>query len=102
MSQDDLAKALGITFQQIQKYERGANRVSASMLVRAAQTLACSCAELLPSAVADETGVPTHVIQAVTNLRGLEDLVRAFAAIESDEERGQVLQLAAVLAKRSS
>jgi transcriptional regulator with XRE-family HTH domain len=35
-SQDELAKALGITFQQIQKYERGANRISASMMFRAA------------------------------------------------------------------
>jgi transcriptional regulator with XRE-family HTH domain len=32
MSQSDIAKALGLTFQQIQKYEKGANRVSASRL----------------------------------------------------------------------
>ncbi len=32
MSQDMLGKAIGITFQQVQKYERGTNRVSASML----------------------------------------------------------------------
>ncbi len=32
MSQDDLAKKVGITFQQLQKYERGTNRVSASRL----------------------------------------------------------------------
>jgi transcriptional regulator with XRE-family HTH domain len=31
-SQEALAKALGLTFQQVQKYERGANRVSASKL----------------------------------------------------------------------
>lgn len=36
MSQDALASHLGITFQQVQKYERGANRISASMLWRAA------------------------------------------------------------------
>src|SRR3569832_372500 len=34
LSQTDLAKALGITFQQVQKYEKGANRVSASMQVK--------------------------------------------------------------------
>jgi len=38
-SQSELAQALGLTFQQIQKYERGANRVSASMLFEAAQFL---------------------------------------------------------------
>ncbi|MFY8163942.1 MAG: helix-turn-helix domain-containing protein [Brevundimonas sp.] len=35
-SQSALAEALGVTFQQVQKYERGTNRISASMLVRAA------------------------------------------------------------------
>ncbi|WP_374470917.1 helix-turn-helix domain-containing protein [Phenylobacterium sp.] len=39
MSQDRLADALGITFQQIQKYERGANRVSASKLWETAHAL---------------------------------------------------------------
>lgn len=32
MSQENLAEAVGLTFQQIQKYERGANRISASRL----------------------------------------------------------------------
>lgn len=36
-SQSDLAAALGLSFQQVQKYERGANRVSASMLHHAAR-----------------------------------------------------------------
>lgn len=39
LSQEELAGACGITFQQIQKYERGANRVSASMLLRIATKL---------------------------------------------------------------
>ena len=34
MTQSELAKALGLTFQQVQKYEKGANRVSASRLQR--------------------------------------------------------------------
>lgn len=40
LSQDKLADALGLTFQQIQKYERGQNRVSASKLWQASQYLA--------------------------------------------------------------
>lgn len=39
MSQEQLADKLGLTFQQIQKYERGANRVSASKLYEAARAL---------------------------------------------------------------
>ena len=39
ISQEKLADALGLTFQQVQKYERGANRVSASKLYEIARTL---------------------------------------------------------------
>ena len=39
MSQSELAEALGITFQQIQKYENGANRISSSKLYEIAQKL---------------------------------------------------------------
>lgn len=42
MSQSQLADALGLTFQQVQKYERGSNRVSASKLFDIAQTLGLS------------------------------------------------------------
>src|ERR1700761_8162301 len=40
MSQEQLGKALGLTFQQIQKYERGTNRMGASRLYQLADTLA--------------------------------------------------------------
>ncbi len=39
LSQEHLANSLGITFQQVQKYERGTNRISASKLYIAARTL---------------------------------------------------------------
>lgn len=39
MNQESLAKAIGVTFQQVQKYERGANRLSASRLYACAKTL---------------------------------------------------------------
>jgi transcriptional regulator with XRE-family HTH domain len=47
-SQSDLAVKLGVTFQQVQKYERGANRISASMLVKAAKAIGVSPGQLLP------------------------------------------------------
>lgn len=47
ISQSALADALTVSFQQVQKYERGANRVSASMLVRIAQKLDTSVGELV-------------------------------------------------------
>jgi len=45
-SQDDLAGKVGVTFQQIQKYERGANRISASMLYDISRALDVPIAEL--------------------------------------------------------
>ena len=39
MSQTALAQTLGVTFQQIQKYENGTNRISASTLAKVAETL---------------------------------------------------------------
>jgi transcriptional regulator with XRE-family HTH domain len=44
LSQGDLARALGITFQQVQKYERGSNRVSASRLLETGAALQTSIA----------------------------------------------------------
>ena len=41
LSQTTLGQAIGVTFQQVQKYERGSNRISASMLMRIARTLGC-------------------------------------------------------------
>lgn len=42
VSQQELAEALGLTFQQVQKYESGANRISASKLYKAARALQTS------------------------------------------------------------
>jgi len=48
ISQTVLADAVGVTFQQIQKYEKGVNRVSASTLMDVAQALDVGVADLLP------------------------------------------------------
>jgi len=47
MSQSDLGAKLGVTFQQIQKYENGKNRLSGSRLIKAAETLKVMPAQLL-------------------------------------------------------
>jgi len=48
ISQEALAAAVNLTFQQIQKYERGANRVSASMLYEISRVLKCDAGDLMP------------------------------------------------------
>lgn len=55
VSQQKLAEAIGVTFQQVQKYERGANRVSASTLSRIAHSLTAPIEAFFPPI--DESGV---------------------------------------------
>ena len=49
ISQEALAEAIDVTFQQVQKYERGANRVSASCLYEICRTLKCHPSDLMPA-----------------------------------------------------
>ncbi|WP_082064498.1 helix-turn-helix domain-containing protein [Brevundimonas sp. KM4] len=46
LTQSELGGAIGVSFQQVQKYERGANRVAASTLLQVAGALRCSVADL--------------------------------------------------------
>ncbi len=54
VTQAQLAKAIGLTFQQIQKYEKGTNRVAASTLLRIADVLDCSVGDLYGSSDGSE------------------------------------------------
>lgn len=59
LSQTTIAEALGVTFQQVQKYEKGTNRVAAVTLIDIASAIGCSLADLLAGlneAVAREEG----------------------------------------------
>jgi transcriptional regulator with XRE-family HTH domain len=97
MSQEELGKSLGITFQQIQKYERGVNRISASMLVKSARTLGVPPASLLPEE--GDPGVQSPDIMAVmTSARGADELVDCYSRIKSNRFRRILLQLARTLA----
>lgn len=93
LSQTALADHLGLTFQQIQKYERGSNRVSASMLVRTAERLQCTVAHL----VGEETGAAGHLdggMLARLAAPGVAELVDAYTAIESPRARAALMRLA--------
>lgn len=92
LSQEGLGSALGITFQQVQKYERGSNRVSASMLVKAARRLGVSPASLLPEEGVDAP--PPAIMADLANIRGAEELVGHYASIKSPKLRRAVLNIA--------
>ena len=75
ISQDELAQVLGLTFQQVQKYERGTNRVSASMLVRIAAKLQTTVGSLV-----GEDMVAEHDMAMLTALStpGAIELLQAY------------------------
>ena len=84
MSQEKLGAAVGITFQQIQKYERGVNRISASMLVELAKHLGVSPASLLPG----DTAPPDQATMAImATVRGADELVSLYKSLPPDLRR---------------
>ena len=85
LPQGDLARALGVSFQQLQKYERGRNRVSASTLVRAALALQTTVSML----VEDEDDLWPA---------GFDDLLAAYRRVGSDERRATLLQIVRIFA----
>ncbi len=89
VSQSELGKALGISFQQIQKYELGTNRISASMLVKAAKAIGVQPSDLLPRT--DAKLLPPFA--SLLGVRGAEELLQGFAAIKSPRHRRAVLTL---------
>ena len=103
MSQEMLGKSLGITFQQIQKYERGSNRISASRLFRLSQVLNVPVSfffEDMPRALVAAGSKPKGFSEDAppyeadpTATRETAKLVRAYYRIEDQAKRRKVLGL---------
>lgn len=106
MSQEKLGEALGLTFQQVQKYEKGANRIGASRLQEISNTL-----QVPPSYFFE--GLPTHqnttpgfaeetstafVTDFIATAEGLQ-LNKAFARIKDRKVRRRIIDLVAELAE---
>jgi transcriptional regulator with XRE-family HTH domain len=79
MSQAALAAAVGVRFQQVQKYESGANRVSASMLSKIAETLEVQIAELF-GAGDGVSGLTDEIAKLLSEVGALE-LLRSYARL---------------------
>lgn len=81
-SQQGLAEAIGVTFQQVQKYESGANRVSASMLARIAAALDVPVAELFRPA--ETTARMSDDLAAMLGEPGALKLLQAYCRLPRD------------------
>ena len=93
-----LSDRVGVSFQQIQKYERGANRVSGSMLVSIASALDTTVGWL----VGEEGGMSDaadDILQSLA-LTGATALLEAYAAIPRASARAALVALAQEMAER--
>jgi transcriptional regulator with XRE-family HTH domain len=83
ITQSELAEALGITFQQVQKYERGANRVSASKLYEIAQKLDTPLAAFFEGLEGPHgnLGATRADILRFLGERGSQELIAAFTEL---------------------
>jgi len=109
-SQEAVSKVIGLTFQQLQKYEHGTNRISASRLYQLALILhvpvshffenvdvegGTETAQEFYEAAADADDVPSDLMKK----RKTVELVRAFYAIDDDKQRNAALSMLKSLAK---
>ncbi len=107
MSQTKLGNQLGVTFQQVQKYERGANRVGASRLWRMSQVLDVPIGFFFDGLgqisgseeFAEDDQLPL-VYDFINSSDGVA-LAKALAQIKNKDVRRQILELARSLARES-
>ena len=103
MSQEKLGDALGLTFQQVQKYEKGTNRIGASRLQQISQILQVPVAFFFEGAPdvpsgnmtangASEAPSPTYVSDFLATSDGLA-LTKAFMRIEDAKLRRRIVDL---------
>lgn len=95
LSQTNLADSVGLTFQQIQKYENGANRISASRLWEFAERL-----NVPISFFYDGLDDSRDNIELEVDRMALE-LVRALQSIKDDEVRRRLYELAKMVSKQT-
>ena len=101
MSQEKLGESLDLTFQQIQKYEKGSNRISASRLYDMSRILDVpvqfffddmACSDVANREKAGKTSGSFEMIEFLSSPDGAQ-LVRTFSEIESSEVRRNILDL---------
>ncbi|MGE0751678.1 MAG: helix-turn-helix domain-containing protein [Variibacter sp.] len=106
MSQEKLGAALGLTFQQVQKYEKGTNRIGASRMAQISETLQVPVAffyEGAPSGMGtgtpglSEAQSPAYVADFLATSDGLA-LVKAFQQIADGKIRRRIVDLVEAIA----
>src|SRR5215217_3344855 len=97
ISQGALGEAVGVTFQQIQKYEKGTNRASAGRLQQMAGVLGVPLSAFFDEVAGENGPVPKEVFSEL-RVPGAVDLLGAYASLSSPVVRRSALQLVQELA----
>ncbi|MEA2876377.1 MAG: hypothetical protein QOF14_1573 [Hyphomicrobiales bacterium] len=96
LSQSELGERVGVTFQQLQKYEKGVNRVSAGRLVRVAAALNVPIMAFYDAAERHGSKQSFSYLQT----RGAVRLVRAYGDIPARGSKAALVTLAEALARK--
>lgn len=84
LTQQQLAKKVGVQFQQIQKYETATNRVSASRLWEIAKALDVPVSFFFPSTTKERQDEKESVAQEVLDEKEIQDLIRYYGALPEE------------------
>ena len=95
LSQTALGTAIGVTFQQVQKYEKGTNRVGASRLQQIAQMLDVQVSTFF----SDDENASEENGFAFMSSEGALDLLRAYVEIEDEQLRRDVIAIVRIAAR---
>jgi transcriptional regulator with XRE-family HTH domain len=106
MSQERLAELLGVTFQQVQKYEKGINRVAASRLFEVAAALGVPLSYFFEGMTAglnaapgvSEGGIESDMFEALSSPEAVH-LLTLFQQLRSPKVRRRVVELVRALAE---
>ena len=106
MSQEKLGEALGLTFQQVQKYEKGTNRVGASRIQQISEILQVPVSFLFEGSPSGADGFgddasPAYDADFLATSEGLA-LTRAFTRITDGKLRRSIVELVEQIAARES
>lgn len=100
LSQAGLAERLGVTFQQVQKYEKGINRVGSARLARLSQVLAVSVSRFFQGAEAGVTvGMPPEALTDLLAKPYAIRMLKALAGVSNNAARLSLVQLAESMAE---
>lgn len=111
ISQTGLAEALDLTFQQVQKYERGANRISASRLYQLSQILDVPISYFFekfgdsqtpPQAAFADNKQAAFIDEEMLHEKETLDLLRAYYSVTDSKVRKNILDIVKTMAKNLS